>query len=852
VNPGDVISRYRILGILGKGGMGVVYRAQDLRLEREVALKFLPRDAFNERSTQRFLNEARAPAKLRHPNICPIYDFEEADGEHFLVMAYIEGETIQRKLMRGRFPARQAAELGAQIASGLACAHALGVIHRDIKCGNLMMDAAGQAHILDFGLALAPEALRLTHSGASVGTPAYMSPEQIEGRHVDSRADLWSLGVVLFEMLTGELPFRRQQSAAVIHAVLHDPLPPIAKLRPELGAEWEQFMEKALAKDASRRFQTAEEMGEELKRLAAVGSDSETRMTQTMAMPRLRRRPIARWRWIAAAGVVLALGAGAWFVLKPRNSSPIAQATTGSVAQLAILPFQVQGGEQLAGTVADGLVEVLGPALADAGRAKGTLVAFTAAELRNRRVASVEEARQVFGATIALAGEAKQAGDKVDFTVKLVDARSSAALAERTFSYDPKDPLVSRDQAVQQIGAMLKLDLAPAARSSSAAPETSAPSAYSAYLEGRGYLARHDLPGNVDRAIASFTAATEQDRRYALAFSGLGEAYWRKAHNTGDGNAAALANQNAERAVTLDPNLAIAHTVLGYVYVDAGKQADAIRELQKAMDLAPNNAEAPRKLAEIYKAQGKFDQAEALYLRSVKSRPTDWYGYLLLGVFYYERERYEDAEATLNQAKALTPDNELVRVDLAAFYRQHGRYEDAIAEYQQALRIRSTALTYLGLAGAYYYQHKFTDAVRAAEAALDLDTNDYRIWGNYGIYCRWAQGSETKSEPALKRAVELATQYARANQSEYSVYANLAEYRARLKDAKGAMAEIDRIPEALRGGQFSTRLAIAYELTGRHDKAVAVIRSNMKSPASLNQIKADPDLSAVWRDIQPR
>ena len=264
----------------------------------------------------------------------------------------------------------------------------------------------------------------------------------------------------------------------------------------------------------------------------------------------------------------------------------------------------------------------------------------------------MEEARRFFGVrTFAITGSAQPAGDQVEFTVNLVDALKARQIDSRTFLYDPKNPLVSRDQAINLVVRMMNLDVPAAAHSAIAAGDTAAPSAYSAYIEGRGLLARFDVPGNVDRAIDSFTKAAQQDPKYALAYAGLAESYWRKTRASGEKQWATLANQNAEYAVQLDGNLAIVHSVLGSVYRDAGRLEDATREFQRAMDLAPANAEAPRQLAETYKTLGRFDEAEKLYIRSTKSRPTDWYGHMLLGLFYYERERYPEAEAELESVK---------------------------------------------------------------------------------------------------------------------------------------------------------------------------------------------------------
>jgi tetratricopeptide (TPR) repeat protein len=843
VKPGDVISRYRIVSRIGKGGMGEVYRAEDTRLERQVALKFLSQDGFTEQSKSRFMNEARAAAKARHPNICPIHDIEEADGELFLVMAYIEGETLRSRIARRPLEAAQTVELAIQIAGGLACAHALGIIHRDIKTGNIMLDPSGQASILDFGLALSPEASRLTEAGAAVGTPAYMSPEQIAGGAVDARTDLWSLGVVMFEMLTGTLPFRRDRSSAIIHAVLNDSVPRLSSLRSGVPPELERVVEKALAKDVAHRWQSATQMIGELQRLGTGSvtprdvSDTQTIIAPGIGVARRKRTGIVA---VAIAAALLIAGGG-FAAYRYRSAAAPAHLTAAVMKQVAVLPFEADG--DTSRSVADGLSEVLAGALSDAGRLQG-LTLIAPSELVGQHVNTAEDARRVYGVDRVLVGKAQRSGDKIGFTVNVLDAATHKSLAERSFIYDPKNPLASRDQAVALTAAMLNVDVHAAEPSR---PETGTSNAYSSYIEGRGFLARHDLRGNLDRAISSLSTAVKQDPNYALAYAGLAEAYWRKSSLNGDKQMAALANQHAEHAVQLDGSLAIAHSVLGSVYLDAGRQQDAIREFQKAMDLAPANADAPRRLAEVYNTMGHFKEAEDLYIRSTQARPTDWYGYLLLGIFYYERERYPEAEAALNQAKTLTPDNDIVRIDLGGVYRMHGRYKEAIAEYQQALRIRSSAKIYAALAGAYFYEHRFQEAVSALETATDLDADDYRYWGNLGIYCRWVPGDESKSAPALRHAIEMANKIADTVKSDYAVHANLAEYHARLGNPKAALAEIDKIPGPARG-PFTARVATVYELTGQRAKAIAIVRENLKSPASLNQIKNDPDLAALWRE----
>ena len=276
MNPGDQISRYRILGPLGKGGMGVVYRAEDTRLHRQVALKFLPADSDEHDERQRFLNEARIAASARHANICPIYDVDEDQGRLFIAMALLEGQTLQQKLAAGPMAIPQVVLIALQIANGLDYAHSLGIVHRDIKCSNIMVDPGGQVSIMDFGLALRNDETRLTAAGRTVGTAGYMSPEQAQGLDVDRRTDIWSLGVAMFELVTGSLPFRRDHPTAVVHAIVFDKVPDIASLREGVPADLAKTIGKALEKKPEARWQTAAELGAALRRIGFVEGATQT------------------------------------------------------------------------------------------------------------------------------------------------------------------------------------------------------------------------------------------------------------------------------------------------------------------------------------------------------------------------------------------------------------------------------------------------------------------------------------------------------------------------------------------------------------------------------------------------
>jgi eukaryotic-like serine/threonine-protein kinase len=858
INSGDTISRYRIIGPLGKGGMGEVYHAEDERLQRPVALKFLSPELLTDQTRSRFLNEAQAAAVIRHPNICPIYDVEEVNGQIFISMAYLEGETLQRRIARGPMPIRKVIDIAIQIASGLEKAHELGIVHRDIKSNNIIVNAEGHAYILDFGVALRTGATRLTQAGVAVGTVFCMAPEQVKGLSLDARTDIWALGVVMYEMLTGKHPFEGDGQASMVYAIISGEPAPLSALRPDTPPELQRIIETALAKDPDRRWRRARDLGDRLRRLqesmpVSQEADLDVAATQTVMIETPLVAPGKRKRVFLAGAVLAAIAAiaavaGVAYYRKPPSPQPDVSPEL-AVKQVAVLPFQVIGSGEKERAVADGLVEILTAALSGFEKSGGKFMVVPSSEIRRRGILSVEEARRVYGVNLAITGSAQPLGGKLQFTVSLVDTRKVRNLGVGTFEYDSSDPVQSGKKAVDLLARMLQVDRPSEPRNAAIAGDSAAPGAYAVYLEGRGLLARYDVQGNLQQAIARFQRATELDARYALAWSGLAEAYWRQSRALAAKDMARKAVECGERAVQLEPGLAVVHATLGAIYGTAGREEDAIRELTTATELAPSSAEPPRELARIYANTGRLQEAEALYLQATKARPTDWYGHYMLGAFYFLHEQYDKAEKVLRIALSLAPDNELVSRRLGAVYLNQGRYRDAIEELQTSLKIKSNAGTYLTLGGAYFYQHRFKEAVAAVETAIDLEPTRYFYWGDLGIYDKWAPGEAAKSVPALKKALEMAGRQLDVTPKDYDIRADLAEYRARLGDTKGALAEIAQIPDAEQQARAS-RLALAFELTGNRAKAIQLIRTKLANPASLTQIKDDPDLAALWKDPQ--
>lgn len=813
MKSGDTISRYRITGPLGKGGMGVVYEAEDLRLGRPVALKFLPEDALGDAEKKRFLNEARAAAQVRHPNICPIYDIEDVDGRCFIAMALIDGETLAKRIKRGPMEMAEVVEIGRQIAAGLEAAHAAGIVHRDVKSNNVMLDGNGHVSVLDFGLALRGGDERLTMGGRAVGTPAYMSPEQARGDDVDARTDIWALGVVLFEMAMGRLPRRDATDL-------------------ELPDGLAQVVLKAIAVSPKDRWQSAKELGAALARLE-WGSETRT----LVALPAIAKKP----RWAAVLlglAVVVALGLAGWSYLRLRDKETARpNAAVSAARRVAVLPLKASG--EQAQVVGDALMEVWAEAI---GNSQGKIWAVPVSEVRSRKLASAEEARRVYGVELAIGGTAETVGKDVKLTLKLTDTATLKQVGEQSYVYRLDRPLASRDGAVEAVLRLLSLPV-----TVGETPKQDA-GAYAAYLEGRGLMARFDKSGNLDRAIESFKKAVAQDQNFALGYAALGEAYSMKAsRSAADPALLALALENARRASVLDPNLAVAHVKLGRVLGAVGKQQEGIAELKRALELSPGNAEAHLELADIYNNQGLFAEAERAYRASIEARPTNWLGYFSLALFFEDRGRLDEAKEALRQAGSFAPENETVHRGLGRIYRMEGRYEDSLREYQRALQLQPSARAYNSLGITYYYLHQYKKSVSALESAIDLDSQVHQYWGNLGISCHMSGEDKEKSVPALRRAVALAEKRLIATPRAFFAMADLAEYRARLGDAKGAMQEIERIPVGSRR-PFAERIVVSYELSGRRDDAIAAMREYFNGAATLREIMDEPILEGLRGD----
>src|SRR5579862_3306163 len=608
---GQTISQYKILEKLGEGGMGVVYKAQDTKLDRFVALKFLPAHLhLHEAEQARFLQEARAASAINHPNVCTIYDIKEEQGVEFIVMEYIDGETLRKKVPLN---VDDALRYAVQIGDALHEAHSKGIVHRDIKCENIMVNGKNQIKVMDFGLAKLKGSLKLTRTSSTVGTLAYMAPEQIQGGDVDARSDIFSFGVVLFEMLTGKTPFRGEHDAAIIYSIVNEEPESLLKLKPELSPELERIIDRALEKDPEDRYQSVADLTSELKRVqkkstrvvrpavemsgvrpSVLGASSAIPVESGSGRAS-RKRGIV----IGGAAIIIIAGAIAAYLLLSGGHQ--------AIDSLAVLPFQNVGADSSAEYLSDGITESLINTLSQlsnlAVKSRSSVFHYKGKDV------DPQKAGKELGVKAVLTGSVTQRGDNLQISAELVDVANDNHLWGNQYNTKLADLLSVQETISKQISQNLSLKLAGDDEKKLEKQATQNTEAYELYLKGRFYWNKRNAD-DLLKAMDFFNQAIAKDPNYALAYAGLASTYeiYPEYSGTPMIEYSAKAIAAADKAMELDPTLAEPHAVLGsnkceYQWDWAGAET----EFRRAIELDPGYPTAHFWYALCLEYQGKFD-----------------------------------------------------------------------------------------------------------------------------------------------------------------------------------------------------------------------------------------------------
>ncbi len=676
---GRTISHYRILSKLGEGGMGVVYKAQDLTLDRFVALKFLPPHlSSDENAKRRFIHEAKAASALEHPSICGIHEIaEDPDGRTFVVMPCYEGATLEERLKQGPLGVGEALDIAIQVASGLVKAHEKGIVHRDIKPGNIFLTSDGHAKILDFGLAKLAGRTKFTKTGTTLGTLAYMSPEQLQGKEADHRADVWSLGVMLYEMLAGRLPFKGEVEPAVLYSILNQEPEPLTSVRAEVSVDLEDVVEKALAKRPEKRYRTMEEL------LACVEQERDKlslgiRERRFTAFRKLRRR-----RRLVVATAVVAGAVLAAVLIQTFYSRSMA------IDSVAVLPFVNLSGEEEQEYFSDGMTAAL---INELGQISALRVISRTSVMKFKDTEkTLPEIAKELGVDAVVEASVLRSGGQVLVTAQLVRASPERQLWAESYERDLRDVLVLYGEVARAIAGRIKVTVKPEEAERLASVREVNPEAYELYLRGRyHYNKSWTRKEEFERAAQYFQKSIDVDPNYAEAHAALADSYlWL-------GFLGAMPREEAlskaelalSKALEIDDMLASAYGTKGGIkHYYTWDWTGAIEDYRQALRIDPNLVE------------------------------TRWEYALLLATF----GRFEEAISEAERARRLDPLSYSVNRALADVYSCARQYDKAIQHYRQMVNLDlNKPESYWMMAGTYALMGRYEDAVRANREAMTL------------------------------------------------------------------------------------------------------------------------------------
>ncbi len=844
---GTSVGRFVISRRLGAGGMGQVYGAEDTTLKRFVAIKRMsPSTKSTEADRKRLLKEAQRSSALNHPNVGAVYDVVEHAGELWVVMEYVEGETLRHRLKRP-ISTEEFFTIATQCCEGLQAAHEKGIIHGDIKPENIMIAPGNRVKILDFGVArrvwraAGPDEVTksMQTMTASGGTPAYMAPEVLLQQPDDGRSDIFSLGLVFYEMLGGEQPFQTDSLATTIARIVHVNPPPLNNVPVPLA----RVISRSMAKNPDARYPNGGALLDDLRRV------------QQGARP--KRAPSAagvlhQYRMLAALAIVLIVVALAYRPasrrLRSSSANPAAPASdSGGLPQtkiLAVLPFTPAAS-------ADAKLAALGQGLVESIAAKlGKLTEDRAFEvvppgnLQEKKISTLPDAAHMFGANLGLTITLEpQPADLVKVTYSLLNTQTGAPVGGGSVTVPTTDAFAVEQNVTQGTIKALRLQLRPEEEAALKYHGTDNAEAYQYYLQAQGYMLDHSKAEKLDLAAMMAQTALKLDPNFGMAKAVLGESYWFKYSGTKQKQWIAPAQTSCDEAVKLGNSGAAGHVCLGLINDGTGRSPEAVAEFQLALGLEPANEEAAIGLALAYEHEGKIAEAEKAYQQAIQAHPNSRFSYNMFGTFFLRRNEYEKALQMYARVIQIAPDWYGTYVNIGSIYVDMGQFEKAIDPLQKSIAIRPSYPGYVNLGAAYFGLKKFDDAATAYREAIKLDPQQHVTWGNLGAALYYS-GKKQESLAPNRKAAELASEELQVNPRDADLLSNLAGYYSMLDDRKNALLYLG---QALQYGHNDKGILIdaagVYNQLGETGLAIEWLGKAVQAGYTADKIRSDPEFA---------
>ncbi len=848
--------RYEILGVLGQGGMGAVYKARDRELDRLIALKVIrPELATDPAILQRFKQELILSRNITHKNVVRIYDLGEADGIRFISMEYVDGEDLRALLRRqGKFSPQEAIVVVEQVCRALDTAHAEGVIHRDLKPQNIMRDKHGRIVVMDFGLARSLGDSGMTQTGAIVGTLEYMSPEQALGSTLDQRSDIFSVGLIFYELLTGKAPYEADTAIASLMKRTREEARQASEVDASVPKSLSAIVARCLEREPANRYHSAVELLQQLTTWETNPNISVEALSKMIAHPIVRPSrfnldlPGKSWMWIAGAVLVIVLAtfAGRTLLNRPGTSSGERAQGIPSLKQgkyVAILPLKLVGDQKALGYVADGIQEALAAKLFQLKEIH--LASSDAVDKAAAKDLPLSKLARELGVNLVLQGMVQGNSDKLRVTLNLDDAATGKRLWSQEFQGIPGDVLALEDQIYGTVATALALKPTDEEQARVGAHPTENVKAYDLYLQGRNTMRNGHNQDAYRQAVGLFEQAIGKDSNFALAYSGLADASLRMYGESKDGVWAQKATLSAQQAERLSNNLPEVHLSLGSVYSMTGKYTQAVTELKRALELAPNSDEAYRNLGDAYSLSGQSDEGIAAYQKAVAANSYYWTNHNALGNAYFGLGDNAKALPEFQKTIEIAPDSPMGYEGVGQVYLREGKWGEAIPQFQKALSLAPDSPTYSNLGTAYFFLKNYDQATKMYEKAVEMTPNDEQLIGNLGDSYRWS-GHSDQAATAYGKAISLAFQQLQINPRSATIMGDLGLLYAKKGDAANALQYTNQAraisPDDV---QLMYSEAQVKTLIGKPEEALKSLRLALEKGYGAQEAWNDPELQKL-------